>query len=151
MATKTNKRPQKKELPQIAGPRIPTDPPLLDLPKAALTKLTRSAKQRSYVTRGQINSGLPSEDQDSEIADSLSISSEIGVNVVEVLPKAETKEPIERAGDPVRMYLRESRSIADQAKTSASQCTWSKASTGLCARPGSCSMKWAANRRRRSC
>src|SRR6516162_572586 len=111
MATKTNKRPQKKELPQIAGPRIPTDPPLLDLPKAALTKLTRSAKHRSYVTRGQINSGLPSEDHNSEIEDSLSISSEIGVNVVEVLPKAETKEPIERAADPVRMYLREMGSL----------------------------------------
>src|SRR6516162_3262844 len=111
MATKTNKRPQKRELPQIAGPRIPTDPPLLDLPNAAVTKLTRSAKQRSYVTRDQIDAGLPSEDANSEIEDSLSISGEIGVNVVEVLSKAETKEPIERAADPVRMYLREMGSL----------------------------------------
>jgi RNA polymerase primary sigma factor len=111
MATKTNKRPQEKELPQIAGPRIPTDPPLLDLPKAALTKLTRSAKHGGYVTRGGINSGSPSEDRNSKIEDTLSISSEIGVNAVEVLPKAETKEPIERAGDPVRMYLREMGSL----------------------------------------
>ena len=112
MATKTDKRPQKKELPQIAGPRIPTDPPLLDLPKAALTKLTRGAKQPSYITRDQINSALPSEKVNSaRIEDGLSISREIGVNVIEVLPKAETKEPIERAGDPVRMYLREMGSL----------------------------------------
>jgi len=112
MATKTNKRPQKKELPQIECPGIPADPPLLDLPNAAVTKLTRSAKQPSYITRDQINSALPSEEVNSaRIEDGLSISREIGVNVIEVLPKAETKEPIERAGDPVRMYLREMRSM----------------------------------------
>src|SRR6516165_11532156 len=112
MATKTNKKPQKKELPQIAGPGIPAGPPLLDLPNAAVTKQSRSAKQPSYITRDQINSALPSEKVNSaRIEDGLSISREIGVNVIEVLPKAETKEPIERAGDPVRMYLREMRSM----------------------------------------
>jgi RNA polymerase primary sigma factor len=85
---------------------------VLDLPNAAVTKRIRSAKQRGYTTRGQIKSGLPSEAITSEqIEDGLSISREIGVNTVDVLPQAETKEPTDRNGDPVRMYLREMGSL----------------------------------------
>jgi RNA polymerase primary sigma factor len=65
-ATKTNTRPQKEELPQKEGPGIPPNPPLLDLPDAAVTKLIRSAKKRGYVTHDQINSVLPFEEVNSE-------------------------------------------------------------------------------------
>jgi RNA polymerase primary sigma factor len=108
MPTKTGERPQRRELPRKLVRRIPVDPTVLDLPNAAVTKRIRSAKRRGYTTRGQINSDLSSEGVNSEqIEGGLSISREVGVNTVDVLPQAETQEPIERSGDPVRIYLRE--------------------------------------------
>jgi RNA polymerase primary sigma factor len=108
MATKTDERRQRRELPRKHGRRILADPTVLDLPNAAVTKRIRSATQRAYATRGQISSDLRSEAVNSEqIEDGLSISREIGVNTVDVLPQAKTRKPTERSGDPVRMYLRE--------------------------------------------
>jgi RNA polymerase primary sigma factor len=108
MATETDERRQRRELPRKHGRRIPADPAVLDQPSAAVTKRIRSATQRGGVTRGQIKWDLPSEAVNSEqIEDGLSISREIGVNTVDVLPQAETRKPTERSGDPLRTYLRE--------------------------------------------
>ena len=98
MATETDERRQRREL-QRTGRRIPADPAVLDQPSAAVTKRIRSATQRGGVTRGQIKWDLPSEAVNSDqIEDGLSISREIGVNTVDVLPQAETRKPTERSG-----------------------------------------------------
>jgi RNA polymerase primary sigma factor len=47
-------------------------------------KLTRSAKQRGYVTDEQLNAVMPSEEVTSEqIEDTLAMLNEMGINVVE--------------------------------------------------------------------
>src|SRR6516165_10511585 len=108
MATETDERRQRRELPRKHGRRIPADAAVLDQPSAPATKRILSATQRGRVTRGQIKWDLPSEAVNSEqIEDGLSISCEIGANTVDVLPQAETRKPTERSGDPVRTYLRE--------------------------------------------
>src|SRR6202140_471328 len=130
MASKTKVMPQKEEILEKEGRETPPDSPLLDLSNAAVKALIRTAKKRGYVTHGQINSVLPSEEVNSEqIEDILSMLSEMGVNggepegepereggeLIEVphkVPaKAEAKEPAERTDDPVRMYLREMGSV----------------------------------------
>ena len=133
MASNTKMPPLKEEALENEG----ADSPLLDLSDAAIKKLIRSAKKRGYVTHGQINKLLSSEEVKSEqIEDILAKLSEIGVNAVEteeaepedegsgeeahsesselvaaqqrsVPTKSEAKEPVERTDDPVRMYLRE--------------------------------------------
>jgi RNA polymerase primary sigma factor len=114
--------------------------PLLDLSDAAVKKMIKSAKKRGYVTYEQLNAVMPSEEVTSEqIEDTLSMLSEMGINVIEQedaeasdeekddgddeeeggdlvevsakpLVKSE-KEPSERTDDPVRMYLREMGSV----------------------------------------
>ncbi len=115
----------------------PQDGPLLDLTDAAVKKFIKQAKARGYVTMDELNKVLPSEEVTSEqIEDTLSMLSELGVNVVEAEEDAAEAEPAAAAGgevtvreesavvaveekppaydrtdDPVRMYLREMGSV----------------------------------------
>ena len=111
-----------------------TDRPLLDLNNDAVKKLIKAAKKRGFVTVDELNSVLPSEEVNSEqIEDTMSMLSEMGINVVEDEEAAEEaseetssalvetgktavatvakKEPTDRTDDPVRMYLREMGSV----------------------------------------
>ena len=131
------KQPAKKDEAQAQGET--PDSPLLDLSDAAVKRLIKLAKKRGFVTIDEINGLMPSEEVTSEqIEDILAMFNEMGVNVVEKeeaddadgeaaeeeadepeagesqpkLPvKAETREPVDRTDDPVRMYLREMGSV----------------------------------------
>src|SRR5438874_3049501 len=111
--------------------------PLLDRSDAAVKELIRSAQKRGYVTHDQINALLSSDEVKSEqIEDILSKLSEMGTSLEAELEeeaatreepeeeaggenelaevqqrsvpaKSGVKEPAERTGDSVRMYLRE--------------------------------------------
>ena len=128
MATKTAQTEE-----QTASGENP-DGPLLDMSDAAVKRLIKTAKQRGYVTYDELNEVLPSEEVSSEqIEDTMSMLSDMGINVVETeeaeeaegegaaprpavvtqLPTKQTKtsEPAERTDDPVRMYLREMGSV----------------------------------------
>jgi RNA polymerase primary sigma factor len=108
------------------------DGPLLDLSDAAVKKMIKAAKKRGYVTYDELNEVLPSEQVSSEkIEDTMSMLSDMGINVIEseeaeeanaeevdggdlvaagttaVAKTTTTKEPTDRTDDPVRMYLRE--------------------------------------------
>ena len=118
----------------------PADGPLLDMSDAAVKKLLKTAKARGFVTYDELNEVLPSEEVSSEqIEDTMSMLSDMGINVIDTdeaeetppageegaadapravvaatpVAKAETptKEPTERTDDPVRMYLREMGSV----------------------------------------
>src|SRR6266566_7688579 len=99
MANKTKVTPQNEEVPEKEGPETPPDSQLLDLSNAAVKMLIRSAKKRGYVTHGQINSVVPSEEVNAEqIEDVLAMFSEMGVNVVETEESSEEgEEPREEA------------------------------------------------------
>jgi RNA polymerase primary sigma factor len=72
--------------------------PLLDLSDAAVKKMIKAAKKRGYVTYEQLNAVMPSEEVTSEqIEDTLSMLSEMGINVVE--NEDETEEGEEKATD----------------------------------------------------
>ena len=127
MATKTAEA-EDQEQPQTEAP----DGPVLDMSDAAVKKLIKTAKARGFVTYDELNEVLPSEEVSSEqIEDTMSMLSDMGINVIDTdeaeepeeganaeaaprtvatvtpLAKAETKsEPTERTDDPVRMYLR---------------------------------------------
>ena len=106
-----------------------TDGPLLDTINAAVKKLVAKGKERGYVTYDELNAALPSDDVSSEqIEDTMSMLSEMGVNVIEGEDDVETsnasggdeddsksgnvsEEDIGRTDDPVRMYLREMGSV----------------------------------------
>ena len=127
---------------QPAAETAEKDSPLLDLSDQSVKRLLKAGKQRGYVTYDELNSVLPSEEVSSEqIEDTMSMLSDMGINVVESeegeepaaegaddaaadeddnravtaqsLPaKTETRaEPTERTDDPVRMYLREMGSV----------------------------------------
>ncbi|CAN5362770.1 RNA polymerase sigma factor RpoD [soil metagenome] len=103
------------------------DGPLLDLTDAGVKKFIKQAKARGYVTMDELNKVLPSEEFTSEqIEDTLSMLSEMGVNVVNGEEDVEQPEggevavredsavvetpkeaAFDRTDDPVRMYLRE--------------------------------------------
>jgi RNA polymerase primary sigma factor len=116
------------------------DGPLLDLSDAAVKRMIKLAKKRGYVTYDELNEVLPSEEVTSEqIEDTMSMLSEMGINVVEaeeaeeandnadddgagsgeiavansrtVAKSEKSSEPSERTDDPVRMYLREMGSV----------------------------------------
>ncbi|MGB6389700.1 MAG: RNA polymerase sigma factor RpoD [Methyloceanibacter sp.] len=130
MATKTAEA-EDQEQPQVETP----DGPVLDMSDAAVKKLIKTAKARGFVTYDELNEVLPSEEVSSEqIEDTMSMLSDMGINVIDTdeaeeaeegavdapravatvtpIAKAETKvEPIERTDDPVRMYLREMGSV----------------------------------------
>ncbi|MGD9922669.1 MAG: RNA polymerase sigma factor RpoD, partial [Pseudorhodoplanes sp.] len=124
------------------GETAPDTPlPLLDLSDAAVKRMIKQAKKRGYITYEQLNAVMPSEEVTSEqIEDTLSMLSEMGINVVEQDEAADEdgekeeaddddeggelvevtskplivksdKEPSERTDDPVRMYLREMGSV----------------------------------------
>src|SRR5262249_46603002 len=130
MANKTAEA-EDQEQPQTEAP----DGPVLDMSDAAVKKLIKTAKARGFVTYDELNEVLPSEEVSSEqIEDTMSMLSDMGINVIDTdeaeeapeagaegeaaparpvvtvvtaIAKAETKEPTQRTGDPVRMYLRE--------------------------------------------
>jgi RNA polymerase primary sigma factor len=134
MATKTAEA-EDQEQPQAEAP----DGPVLDMSDAAVKKLIKTAKARGFVTYDELNEVLPSEEVSSEqIEDTMSMLSDMGINVIDTdeaeetteeganateaaprpvatvtpIAKAETKaEPSERTDDPVRMYLREMGSV----------------------------------------
>jgi RNA polymerase primary sigma factor len=134
MATKTAEAEDQEQT-----PAEPTDGPVLDMSDAAVKKLIKTAKQRGFVTYDELNEVLPSEEVSSEqIEDTMSMLSDMGINVIDTdeaeeaphgqegaaetpralvaaqpVAKAETpaKEPTERTDDPVRMYLREMGSV----------------------------------------
>ncbi|MDU0334234.1 RNA polymerase sigma factor region1.1 domain-containing protein, partial [Enterococcus sp. 2CBP] len=104
-------------------------------------KMIKLAKKRGYVTMDELNAVLPSEEVTSEqIEDTMSMLSDMGINVVEddeqdndrednsdddseeggdlvesggtaVATTTTKKEPTDRTDDPVRMYLREMGSV----------------------------------------
>ncbi len=113
------------------GEREERGDPLLDLTDAAVKKMIARAKTRGFVTLDELNKVLPSERVSSEqIEDTMSLLSDMGINVVESeekeeeteggavalqreeaqVTKVETEET-ERTDDPVRMYLREMGSV----------------------------------------
>jgi RNA polymerase primary sigma factor len=136
MATKTKEKDEAETEREGA-----TDGPLLDLSDDAVKKMIKAAKKRGYVTMDELNSVLPSEEVTSEqIEDTMSMLSDMGINVVEDDESAEDgeaapadaeedatelaeqtgtavaatttkKEPTDRTDDPVRMYLREMGSV----------------------------------------
>jgi RNA polymerase primary sigma factor len=107
--------------------------PLLDMSDAAVKKMIKAAKARGFVTHEELNKVLPSEEFSSEqIEDTMSMLSEMGINVVESedeveetesttrevqvredgkVPVTNTSEGNDRTDDPVRMYLREMGSV----------------------------------------
>src|ERR1700724_2276732 len=103
MASKTKAAAKEKEneASEKEGAETPDTPlPLLDLSDAAVKKLIRTAKKRGYVTHDQINSGLPSEEVNSEqIEDVLAMFSEVGVNVVETEEASDEEEAREEADE----------------------------------------------------
>ena len=126
MATKAAAKTEKKE------EREEGDSPLLDSTNASVKKLIQKAKEKGYITYEELNSALPSEEMSSEqIEDTMSMLSEMGINVVEEdeqedensETEAEKKatevvasgnvgeSDIGRTDDPVRMYLREMGSV----------------------------------------
>ncbi|MDP1626936.1 RNA polymerase sigma factor RpoD [Parvibaculum sp.] len=124
-----------------AAPEAPQDGPLLDMSDAAVKKMIKAAKARGFVTYDELNKVLPSEEFSSEqIEDTLSMLSEMGINVVEndeaeepaenadgeadedrdddeaptgkaVATTTTTSSSLDRTDDPVRMYLREMGSV----------------------------------------
>ena len=129
MATKTAEA-EDQEQPQAEA----SDGPVLDMSDAAVKKLIKTAKARGFVTYDELNEVLPSEEVSSEqIEDTMSMLSDMGINVIDTdeaeepeegaanaeapprvvatvtpIAKVEAKaEPTERTNDPVRMYLRE--------------------------------------------
>ncbi|MBL8551045.1 MAG: RNA polymerase sigma factor RpoD [Hyphomonadaceae bacterium] len=127
MATKTDEPSAEKE--------DTPDGPILDLNDAAVKRMIKAAKARGYVTHEELNKVLPSEEFSSEqIEDTMSMLSEMGINVVDSEEEAEaqeeeggarsvivredgkppvtnTREDADRTDDPVRMYLREMGSV----------------------------------------
>src|SRR5947199_3475115 len=103
--------------------------PLLDSVAAAIKRMLTRGKERGYLTYDELNAALPPDQGSSEqIEDTMTMRSELGVNVIE---NEESEEPaaaeaeegdsevrgnlddddIGRTDDPVRMYLREMGSV----------------------------------------
>ncbi|HEX9568365.1 MAG TPA: RNA polymerase sigma factor RpoD [Rhodospirillales bacterium] len=107
------------------------DSPLLDTLGAGVKKMIAVGKQRGFVTYDDLNAALPPDQVSSEqIEDTMTMLSEMGINVVETEEAEEAataQEPAEtevtpsggnvdeadlgRTDDPVRMYLREMGSV----------------------------------------
>jgi RNA polymerase primary sigma factor len=103
--------------------------PLLDQIAVAIKKMVARGKERGYLTYDELNAALPTDQVSSEqIEDTMTMLSELGINVVE---NEDVEEPaaadtedsdaevrgnlddddIGRTDDPVRMYLREMGSV----------------------------------------
>ena len=107
------------------------DSPLLDTLGAGVKKMIARGKERGYVTYDELNQALPPEQVSSEqIEDTMSMLSEMGINVIEGEDAEENPEAraeaaesesspagnvdeaeLGRTDDPVRMYLREMGSV----------------------------------------
>jgi len=103
--------------------------PLLDQIAVAIKKMVARGKERGYLTYDELNAALPTDQVSSEqIEDTMTMLSELGINVVENEDaeepaasdsedgEAETRgnlddDDIGRTDDPVRMYLREMGSV----------------------------------------
>jgi RNA polymerase primary sigma factor len=89
MASKTAEQAETTE----TAPETVQDSPLLDMSDAAVKKMIKAAKARGFVTYDELNKVLPSEEFSSEqIEDTMSMLSEMGINVVE---NDETEEAAE--------------------------------------------------------
>jgi RNA polymerase primary sigma factor len=103
--------------------------PLLDQIAIAIKKMVARGKERGYLTYDELNAALPTDQVSSEqIEDTMTMLSELGINVVE---NEDAEEPVAsdsedgdaevrgnlddddigRTDDPVRMYLREMGSV----------------------------------------
>ena len=109
------------------------DGPLLDTMGIAVKKMVARGKERGYITYDELNAALPPDEVSSEqIEDTMSMLSEMGINLVESeegeeaqateesefsgegeMPTAGNvdEEDLGRTDDPVRMYLREMGSV----------------------------------------
>ncbi|GAA6176811.1 RNA polymerase sigma factor RpoD [Sulfitobacter pacificus] len=107
----------------------------LDMSQAAVKKMISEAREKGYITYGQLNTVLPPDQVGSEqIEDVMSMLSEMGINIIEdedaeeeeakggtelattdsnkeVTLSSGTTEKLDRTDDPVRMYLREMGSV----------------------------------------
>lgn len=107
------------------------DSPLIDASQAAVKKMLAKAKEKGFVTFDELNAVLPQDQMSSEqIEDTMSLLSEMGINVVEndeageeapaeegearpsdeatpEKPEVKATTTGDRTDDPVRMYLRE--------------------------------------------
>jgi RNA polymerase primary sigma factor len=111
-----------------------TDRPLLDTLGAGVKKMVARGKERGYVTYDDLNTALPPDQVSSEqIEDTMSMLSEMGINVIENEDKEDSSAVVDvgteekdtkksvvgnveesdvgRTDDPVRMYLREMGSV----------------------------------------
>ena len=124
MATKSAKEADARESSEDAA-----DSPVLDSLTAAVRKMIARGKERGYVTYDELNAALPPDQVSSEqIEDTMTMISEIGINVTEIedaddgAPEERTatgsagaatveEDDLGRTDDPVRMYLREMGSV----------------------------------------
>ena len=131
---------KKEKKPKVDEVQKDGDKPLLDLNNRAVKKMMRAAKKRGYVTLDELNAVLsPDEVSPDQIEDTMSMLSEMGINVVEdeeqedpeetteevaeevgtelvettkkALATTGKKEQTDRTDDPVRMYLRDMGSV----------------------------------------
>ena len=108
----------------------PADSPILDSLTAPVRKMVARGKERGYVTYDELNKALPSDEVNSEqIEDTMTMLSEMGINVIEnedseessseeqpqaapaATPATVGEDDLGRTDDPVRMYLREMGSV----------------------------------------
>ena len=106
------------------------DSPILDSLTGPVRKMVARGKERGYVTYDELNKALPSDEVNSEqIEDTMTMLSEMGINVIEseeseespseeqpnavpaTTPATVGEDDLGRTDDPVRMYLREMGSV----------------------------------------
>ena len=108
---------------------VSLDGALLDALNAEVKKMMARGRERGYVTYDELNTALPPDQVSSEqIEDTMSMLSEVGINVVENEETEDTntetgekeqenisgnidENDVGRSDDPVRMYLREMGSV----------------------------------------
>ena len=104
-----------------------TDSPLLDTLGVGIKKMINRGKERGFVTYDELNGALPPDQVSSEqIEDTMTLLSEMGINIVDAEENEETavevadvevpagnvdEADLGRTDDPVRMYLREMGSV----------------------------------------
>src|ERR1700683_3573698 len=77
-----------------------TEAPLLDSVAASIKKMVARGKERGYVTYDELNSALPAEQVSSEqIEDTMTMLSELGINVVESEEAEETPAEDDEDGE----------------------------------------------------
>jgi RNA polymerase primary sigma factor len=104
-----------------------TDGPLLDLSDDAVKKMIKAAKKRGYVTMDELNSVLPSEEVTSEqIEDTMSMLSDMGINVVE---DEEVGEEAEAPENTAAEAEEDANELAEQTGTAVAATTTKKEPT----------------------